>query len=560
METDQSHGDCRQPHHHHDHHLSQPHQSLWRFWILGIGSLLWFALRTGTRPSRAVYPCQRAAAATGLSFLAYLGALLGGWMAVRKLHLERRWGWWLLYGIGLAGLVLLPGSVGDLKPVEGAAPAIEPTLPAWTSPSAVSNVFVATHIPTPTYSLDGGVIPAGVTPAEALHDAGVDALITSMESNQDYFYKTAAHPQGLFAGRDVVVIKVNNQWGGRYGTNTDVVKGLIYRLTQHPDGFAGAVIIAENPQGQNADWYADPNGQNNSQFQDQSYQDVAQAFAGQGYHVCFSDWKVLRSVFVADYNAGNSTDGYVLDAADPKLSYPKFAVNCGGAALQISMRYGLWNGSTFDAASLKMINVPVLKRHGSHWATAAVKNYVGFMSTVNYNNRFSGVSEVHCWLTGPSDNGYSCTDTSTRYGLIGRQMARIRRADLDLVDAVWVDPDSNTSGRTYRLNVLMASRDPFALDYYATDYLLGPLIHTYNPTAAYTQAMASTSGGWFRNFLVRQVGRLRAEGITNTIQMTDTMTPAQELAQFNVFLTDAAVTPPVLTPRVYLPVIVRMRP
>ena len=37
-------------------------------------------------------------------------------------------------------------------------------------------MFAVTGVPVPTVSLDGGAIPAGTTPAEALHDRGVDAL------------------------------------------------------------------------------------------------------------------------------------------------------------------------------------------------------------------------------------------------------------------------------------------------------------------------------------------------------------------------------------------------
>jgi hypothetical protein len=58
-------------------------------------------------------------------------------------------------------------------------------------------------------------VPAGVSPADALHDAGVDALINLIESHGTYFYKTAAHPTGIIGSNDVVVIKINDQWHGQ---------------------------------------------------------------------------------------------------------------------------------------------------------------------------------------------------------------------------------------------------------------------------------------------------------------------------------------------------------
>ncbi len=55
-----------------------------------------------------------------------------------------------------------------------------------------------------------------------------------MESRGKYFYRTASHPTGIVESADVVVIKVNNQWGlnghdngiGRLSTNTDALKGV----------------------------------------------------------------------------------------------------------------------------------------------------------------------------------------------------------------------------------------------------------------------------------------------------------------------------------------------
>ena len=518
----------------------------WKFayWVLGIGSMIWLLLRSGTKPRRLAYPCQRAAAASSVGFLAYLATLLGSATLLRRLKATFTPGRLVFFVVGLLLTATLQASV--TTPIEPIL-ADSPPLPGWTSPTAVSDVFAIINVPEPQYSLDGGDIPGGVSADEALHDDGVDALINLMEAHDDYFYETTADPDGLFAADDVIVVKINNQWDSRDGTNTDVVKGVIYRLVQHPDGFTGAVIVAENPQGQNDDWYHQPSG-NNSQFQDQSYLEVVQAFAGEGYHVCIANWESIRSNFVSDYDTGNSDSGYVLDAGDIKLSYPKFEIDCNGMNLQISMRYGLWNGSSFDDARLKMINMPVLKRHETAWATIAVKNYIGFITIHDNIGRWDDENEKHCWLIGPSDNGETCTAVGTTYGLIGRQMAHIRRADLDIVDAIWVNPNSNLGGGNVRQDVLLASRDPFAVDYYASDYIVGPLIQVRHPAHDYQQAMASTRGGWFRNIQLGNVTRLRTEGITNTINMDDSMTIAEELAQFNVYVADANVPlPPTLT-------------
>jgi uncharacterized protein (DUF362 family) len=517
--------------------------------------LLWLALRSGAKPRRITYPCQQAAAANSFGFLAYLAALFGSATLLHRLKVAFSPSRLLLFGLGLLLTVSLHGSV-----VTPATPlyADSPDLPAWTSPSALSNVFAITNVPEPQHSLNDGVIPLGVSPEEALHDDGIDALVDLMQANGDYFYQTAATPGGLFGSDDVVVIKISNQWGhdgARSGTNTDVVKGIIYRLVQHPDGFTGAVIIAENAQGRN------PNvmdaSTSNSQFQDQSYDEVADAFSSQGYHVCTIEWDGFRTNIVDDFDQDDVANGYVLMDADEtpeeqdhgRLSYPKFQVNCSGMNLSVSMRQGIWNGSAFDNDRLKMINLPVLKRHNSAWATIAVKNYLGFITTCNGSEcstnilRWVSPGEKHCWILGPSDNGMSCSgsDYSPDYGLVARQMARIRRADLNIVDAIWVNPRSNGSweSEVRRQDVVLASRDAFAADYYASEFILGPLIRQmYGDGSGYEQAMASTHGGWFRNIQLWNATRLRDEGITDNITMDDGMTRDDELAQFNAYVAD----------------------
>ncbi len=483
------------------------------------------AAAAGPSPNGSLNPCQQAAAANIVGFLTPERLIL---ISIS-----------IALGFGLKGEI-------------ARATLSSPALPGWTSPTAVSDVFAVVNVPEPLYTLDGGDIPSGATAAEALHDDGVDALVTLMANSGTPFYQTAAQPNGLFGANDVVVIKLNNQWNGRNSTNSDVLKGAIYRLVQHPDGFNGAVIVAENAQGDNAlpppfTWY--DNTWNNSQFQDQSYLEIVQAFTGEGYNVCISDWDVLRAIIVDDYDTGDNSSGYVLEDADNtpeelgylRLSYPKFQINCNGTTLSVSMKQGLWNGSSFDNSALKMINLPVLKRHNAAWGTNAMKNYLGFITTSNASGvRWTGSDSKHCWIMGPLDSPASCTPYASDYGLIARQMARIRMADLNIVDAIWVNPRDNASahGQAVRQDVLLASTDPFAVDYYASEYVLYPLVVTNGNTGTPEHAQASYQGGWFRTGLKLNVTQLIAEGVTSTILLDDSMTRDEELAQFNVYVVD----------------------
>jgi hypothetical protein len=430
---------------------------------------------------------------------------------------------------------------------------ISPDLPAWTSASAVSNVFAVQNVPTPRHSLNGGVLPVNVSADEAFHDDGVDALISLMASQGLSFYKTREHPTGIIGPDDIVVIKINNQWNGdparaRTHTNNDVLKGLIYRVVQHPEGFSGVVAVAENTQWTDPNWNSADH--NNAQDPRQSYQNVVDAFTSQGNDVCIFDWKELARTFVGEYDVGDNRDGYVLvdDPGEPgtdQLSYPKFELTCGNQRQNVSMRHGLWDGSTYDNTRLKLINLPVLKRHGWAGATISVKNYIGFLTTADMERRFGSSEEMHGFFWGFEGN-------HPDYGLLGRQMARIRRADLNIVDAIWAAVASNKQGcpgDCIRQNVLLASTDPFALDYYASVNILSPLrpslsLHNIlrslvRPSSKY-DASAAHPGSKFRSFLLCNENRLRLEGVTDVIDLDDSYTQAQEEAQFNVYVADAS--------------------
>ena len=89
---------------------------------------------------------------------------------------------------------------------------------------------------------------AGAARNPALHDEALDRLLAEMESRGDYFHRSTAHPGGLGDG----------DGHGRLATNTDVLKGLIWCIVQHPDGFSGEVVIVENTQDVNANWDTTP--------------------------------------------------------------------------------------------------------------------------------------------------------------------------------------------------------------------------------------------------------------------------------------------------------------
>ncbi len=495
----------------HSHHrLSQRQKRT--FWLFGLGSLIWLLLRSGSKPSRLTYPCQRAALATSSGFVGYLASVIGATWLFRRLARRAS-----LVGVSLLALALLLTALlaGSTVPTLPARAKVA-DLPGWTSPTAVSDVFVAQNVPVPDCSLDGGTLPATPPcndPDYALRDAGVDSLIAEMESRGTYFYQTTAHPDGVVGASDVVVIKINNQWAGngdgdgagRLCTNTDALKGLIWRILQHPDGFTGEVVVAENTQEVVWGWDITPA---NSQDQDQTYQDVVDAFQSLSYPVSLYRWDDLSGSRVSggnvgdsgyptgEYYHGNMTDAYILledpaGSGSDELSYPKFQTT-GGA--YVSMRYGVWDGAAYQPDQLTLINMPVLKRHGMAGATVAWKNLIGWITISDHLNRFGDPGDeeweswdkMHGFFWGYQDVG------DTDYGLLGRQMALVRAPDLNIVDAIWVAYVDNTSGDASRQDVLLASTDPFAVDWYASEYILRPLAGNLDETSA-------ARGGTFRS-------------------------------------------------------------
>ncbi len=423
--------------------------------IIGLLSLVWFAIRTGTKPSRAVYPCQQAAAANSYIWLvAYvlpLCSIVG--RRTRELYARKN-----LIFVALAALAIIASGVlsvcrmnGDYASPTSAGQPVELTLsesPAEFTPA--SDIFV----------LQG----------TSGNDGGVSQLIDLMGNHNLLFYNspTAGRnkgPTGLIARDDTIIIKVNSQWDERGGTNTDLLKALIAVIVQHPDGFIGEIIVADNGGAQHG-----PTGnggslnysRNNAEDISQSVQKVVDSFAD-SYKVSTYLWDTITRQRVKEYSEGDITDGYIVDETvnprtDLRTSYPKFETKYG---TYVSFKLGLWNQQkqTYDSDRLKVINVPVLKSHQELGVTACVKHYMGVASDK---------------LTGQMGTRAHSTVVN---GGMGTEMVETRFPVLNIIDAIWVNANPLGGPLTpyddaTRANVIAASLDPVALDYWAAKHIL----------------------------------------------------------------------------------------
>jgi Domain of unknown function (DUF362) len=293
---------------------------------------------------------------------------------------------------------------------------------------------------------------------------GVECLLDLMGQKGDKFYRSASvttlsGPDGLISADDIVLVKVNAQWKYRGATNSDVVRGLVQRILDHPDGFTGEVVLFENGQGRgslNCDTSSSYNGDTsvraNALDERHSFTYLIQTI--------FNDPRVsgklldpVRNIFLSATD--HAADGFRIFQ---NVSYPCFTTDGGH---RVELREGLWTGSGYSQ-KLKLINVPVLKTHGGCEITASLKHFYGVLS----------MSDGHTGIRHYSRLGKTC----------GKMVVSVRTPVLNIVDAIWVSHKAlkgYPASVTFPARQLLASQDPVAADYWAAKYILYPI--DYNP-------------------------------------------------------------------------------
>ena len=299
-------------------------------------------------------------------------------------------------------------------------------------------------------------IPTG----EGDYHEGLDALLGLMSDNGLKLYRThrvsdIGGVDGCIDKEDVVLIKVNAQWKCRGCTNSDVIRGLIQRILEHPDGFDGEIVIFEN-------------GQNSGSLDcdimhSRSYPEGVHANAEDESHsfaylvnTIFDDERTsmylldpIRETFISSDD--HLTDGY---RKLTNVSYPCFTTAKGN---RVELKEGVWDGIGYND-NLKLVNVPVLKHHGGCGITGALKNFYGVLSMVDGKRDERHYDEL----------GRHCAEMITL----------VRTPVINILDCIWVTqvglagyPPENTT----RLNQLLASIDPVALDYWAVKHIFYPI-------------------------------------------------------------------------------------
>jgi uncharacterized protein (DUF362 family) len=445
-------------------------------------------LRSGSKPSRLAYPCQQAA-------LGAAAAALGVPVAALLLALRRQLG------------RVLASTTGRLTIGMLAAPLVI----LWALASFDADPGARTLSPRLDYHPDvflvndaRGIVPGGY--------GGVDDLTSLMGTrgfkwHRSDFVTLTSGPDGMIGVDAVVILKVNAQWAERGGTNTDVLRGVIRRIVEHPDGFVGEVVVADNSQ----EFYSGTWQNNldrplsNAEDHSQSAQDVVEDFVSEGWNVSTQLWDWFRRTTADEYDTGDMTDGYIVaDADDPetgiKSSYPKFQTAYG---TYISYKHGVWSPTTqsYDPDRLVVVNMPVLKTHAIYAVTAGVKNHMGVVTTSLFTDSHATVDE----------------------GGMGTILAEVRLPDLTILDCVWIlaRPGSGPSASytiATRRDQLVAGTDPIALDAWATKYILMPQIieNGYDESTYYSTQDPDNPTSMFSRYLRLSMNELLAAGIDAT--------------------------------------------
>ena len=458
--------------------------------IAGVLALCWLLLRSGPRPTRLTYPCQRAALTTAT--LALGAPLTMAALGIRE-WLARYIGRWAVVVAGTVCIGALAVSVSGH--FAGSSRYMGPVLSAPADYRA--QVFSVTN--------------CQVGPAGESH-LGVSNLLALMGRQGLKFYESpteslASGPGGIIGADDIVVIKINYQWTQRGGTNIDVLSGVVRKIVEHPDTFTGEIVICEN--GQFISLESFDRDENNAKDRTRSPHDVVTAFLALGHDISLYDWTLVRGDSVGEYADGDMTDGYVLYdhniEVDGRVSYPKFQTDYG---TYVSLKYGVWDpdGETYDRGRLKFINIPVLKSHGAvYGATASVKNYMGVVTDLLDTQSHGAVAR----------------------GLMGTAIGEILPADLNIIDALFINATPTGGPATsytvaLRYKQLAAGIDPVALDIWSVKNILIPgfLERGFTPPWPDPSADPDDSTGAFREYLDNSMYQLLAAGYTVTNDTT----------------------------------------
>lgn len=130
----------------------------------------------------------------------------------------------------------------------------------------------------------------------------------------------------------------------------------------------------------------------------------------------------------------------------------------------------------------------------------------------------------------PEEERRGAAHSAIHYGILGALLAKIRPADLNLIDATWINANPNDGPWTSyaaasRKDRLVASVDPVAADIWAVKNILIPGFHEngYSPPWPYPSADPDDPTSEFRQYIDHSMDPLLDAGheVTNDLSQVD---------------------------------------
>jgi len=297
---------------------------------------------------------------------------------------------------------------------------------------------------------------------------------------------------------DVVVVKPNVQWWNQGAPNLSAINAFVGIVMNRNGGFSGEVIMAENCHRGKAPWkhggWAYEFLRNSDLKDVKNFNDLSETLKKK-YDDKFSTchWVDVDSGGARIYNNSEGT-GYIYcdgtggaglislrngaqgnDYREVIMTYPVFKTDNGTI---VDFKNGVWENGSYNGRSLKLINFAALNYHSIFCgATGAIKNYMGISDLsggVDPNNGGKLMNNYYNFHSFPFNGG----EPGPVSGMVGAEIAvfinTIRKADLNITTAEWVGLSSRTEPPVARTRAVLAGKDPVALDYHATKYVLYP--------------------------------------------------------------------------------------
>ncbi len=364
--------------------------------------------------------------------------------------------------------------------------------------------------------------------------------------------------ENVVGPEDIVILKVNSQWWHQGMTNTDFLFHFIQAILNRP-GFSGEIILADNHQATTPNSRGWTTTNRNGRF---NYNELVDYFQNEGHpNVTKYHWHPAGPNPTPLQFAGSGNhvvqhpdegDGYVwpehLYYQSPSgnrtiLSYPIFTSAYSG--ITIDLKHGAYENGRYSSRPVKFFNVSAINHHSAYaGVTASVKNLMGVVDMScgypaplppnTYNTHHIGATPLFKWMAKhkkelehlPGFHRIYLHPEVFRFrytgGVLGKWIKEIRKPDLNIITAITVGWGSRTDTRkATRTNVLTASTDPIALDYWTAKYVLYPATRQANAPSKLQQLNnPDVTNGPFRRFLTeaaRMAGGTLEETFINIV-------------------------------------------